>query len=334
MAPVINRRPAESRLGCLSGKICRAVSHDCRQTSTRQLFSKPPRRSRRRPVSARSAVVQLLVTSSSLLSREYLHPALSVPHTSSSRRHSTGSCCDSITSRRSAESCLYLGRSSYLWDYFPGPLAEEELLVPHPQAIELFMKTCSRIHRAIQFEGNERLYQRLYLVTFVSNAVLRRYGPGMKAKVAAAKSATRRERTPTPHNAFSTDDGGTSWSEGIIPSVQRMESALIRQTSLGALRADRQETRSLNLLIDPAPLAKEYIERWDAIQRIRRCVVEEAVEIKGASKFVERLRDLWTVWWMVAEDGEFLGWLTRAWRKLATRRVANLHRWVEQASSG
>jgi hypothetical protein len=122
-----------------------------------------------------------------------------------------------------------------------------------------------------------------------------------------------------------------------------MESALIRRSSLGQqmhqsdvsdFSAEGRKTRSLNLLLDPAPLAKEYLERWTAIQRIRRCVLEQALEIEGVSTLAGVLRDLWTVWWMVTEDGEFVGWLTHVWRKLSTHGVANLHRWVEQASSG
>jgi hypothetical protein len=191
--------------------------------------------------------------------------ASAYPHDVIPRRESEGSTSSKISSR--FELSIELPPTTGLTSLSHGPLAKEELLVPRPRAMMPFMLTSRRIHRALQFDGNERLYHRLYLATFDSGAVLRRYGTGMKAKAAAAKSAMRRERTPTRHDSFSTDNRGTSWSEGIIPSVQRMESALIRQTSLGALSAEGHKTRSLNLLVDPAPLAKEYMERWTAIQR-------------------------------------------------------------------
>jgi hypothetical protein len=63
----------------------------------------------------------------------------------------------------------------------------------------------------------------------------------------------------------------------------------------------------MNLLVDPAPLAREYKERWRIMRRIRRCVTEEALEVEGVSTLADVLRDLWTVWWMVTEDGEIGG---------------------------
>jgi hypothetical protein len=203
------------------------------------------------------------------------------------------------------------------------------------------MLTCRRIHRALQFDDNERLYHGLYLATFDSGALFRRYGTGTKV-AGAEKSRTRTDRNPSRQNGLYSADRGP-WSEGIIPAVQEMKSALIRRPSLGAqmYQSDVSDastadhnTRSLNLLVDSAPLAKEYIERWSAIKRIRRCVMEEALEIKGVSTLADAVRDLWAAWWMVIEDGEFFGWLSRDRRKLPTHDVAKLHRWMEQASSG
>jgi hypothetical protein len=236
------------------------------------------------------------------------------PHAVIPRRESEGSTSSKTSGR--LELPIELPPTAGLTGLSPGPLAEEELLVPHPQAMIPFMLTCRTIHRAIQFGGNERLYQRLYLATFDSDAVLRRYGTGTKvaATPEATKTGTRRERSPRRQTDASTQDKATLWSKGIIPSVQRMESAVIRRSSLGAqmyqsdvsgVSVEGHHSRSMNLLVDPAPLAREYVERWSAIQRIRRCVAEEALEIKGVSTLADVLRDLWTVWWMVIEDGEF-----------------------------
>ena len=178
---------------------------------------------------------------------------------------------------------------------------QEPLLVPHPEAMIPLMMTCHKIYAALRFNGNERLYQQLYLSTFDSEAVLRRYGKGTKQQRRKGVQLSSTESNTS-------NDGGR---DGMIPSVQRMRSASLRRSSFGtqmlnsSISEDSDGIQSLNLLTDPLPLANEYKERWNAIKRIRHCAEEQVLEVEGVFVFEDVVRDLWTVWWMVVENGKF-----------------------------
>ncbi len=181
----------------------------------------------------------------------------------------------------------------------PGPIAEDPLMVPHPKALIPLMLVSREIYAALRFNGNERLYQRLYLATFDSDAVLRRYGKGRKEKSQSNGHASSEKQ----------DTAMEREEDGMIPSVQRMKLVSTRWPSFGAEISLTSVNRksidhSMHLLVDPLPLANEYRERWLAIKQIRRCGEEMTLEVKGVFGFDDVVRDLWTTWWMVIENGE------------------------------
>lgn len=178
--------------------------------------------------------------------------------------------------------------------------------IPDPRSLLPLMLTCKHLYKALQFDGNPKLYHWMYLNTFDSEALTRRWkdyqmgGPNHEyAAVPPSKSA-----------------GGDSFFDQI--EVKREPGLEHEQTSSGSSdhRSCTHGVREngtkcacregVHLLSDPAILANEYKDRFETFKRYRE--IAAGGSWKALMKTEEDREtwsaDIWVIWWMYMENGE------------------------------
>jgi hypothetical protein len=179
--------------------------------------------------------------------------------------------------------------------------------IPDPRSLLPLMLTCKHLYKALQFDENPKLYHWMYLNTFDSEALTRRWkdyqmgGPNHEyAAVPPSKSA-----------------GGDSFFDQI--EVKREPGLEHEQTSSGSSdhRSCTHGVREngtkcacregVHLLSDPAILANEYKDRFETFKRYRE--IAAGGSWKALMKTEEDKEtwsaDIWVIWWMYMENGKF-----------------------------
>lgn len=166
-------------------------------------------------------------------------------------------------------------------------------LIPDPRSLLPLMLTCRTFNRALKFEHNPKLYRWLYLETFDSEALIRRWKSYQKGGFNHYYHAVRTDGQTESHaSTWCCTGEGSNDKKG--------------QVYKGQERAECSCREGIHLLNDPSIFANEYKERFEVFKRLRSIAKAGNMEgmrdtPAGREAFTE---GIWTLYWMHLEHGE------------------------------
>jgi hypothetical protein len=197
---------------------------------------------------------------------------------------------------------------------------------PDPRALLPLMLTCKRLHKALNFDENPKLYSWMYMNTFDYEALVRRWKDYQTGGL--------------NHTYEALDEACAGVAEQIKVKTEPMEAedASIRagsdQQGKRECRHGSQDHASkcicregVHLMSDPLLYANEYKERFEVFKRYRE--IAAAGSLKGLLKTdadkAQWQADIWCVWWIYMENSESAPGSINLFRvPMAHRRCAHL----------
>lgn len=177
-------------------------------------------------------------------------------------------------------------------------VVDEDGIGRDPSALLPLLKTCKSIHSALMFDEYPRLYYDLYCATFDHAALTRRFN-WMATTMAASAEPPPPSGTPGAENGHGPSAGAGNGGEV-------------------------KGKKMFKLFDDPRSWAIDYKARWEMARRMKQVVRSGKLYVPGLCDHEQMTADLWNVWFLLTENGEFVSLVTRG----KSRRKAD-SRWKE-----
>lgn len=230
-------------------------------------------------------------------------PEMHTPGSSHPTSSATYSRRESSTSTRSK------GVDSEFTEYTSSTCKDEVYstrLIPDPRSLLPLMLTCKHLYKALHFESNPKLYHWMYMNTFDSEALTRRWkeyqngGPNHEyAAVPLTRSPDRQS------NGYHVQ---VKREPGLEDDEQRPATSGPRSCTHG-VRENGTKCKcreGVHLLSDPVLLANEYKERFETFKRCREISARDSLKalMKTQEDKEQWTADVWVIWWMYMENGQ------------------------------
>lgn len=148
------------------------------------------------------------------------------------------------------------------------------------------------IHAALTFDEYPQLYYDLYCATFDHAALQRRFDWMAKTMAAAASASAGSARGPGPGGSSAST--GTHGPGGGLPAAGG-----------GGGPGPGGGKKMFKLFDDPRSWAIDYRTRWEMARRMKRVVRLGKLYGPGLCNRETVLGDLWNVWFLLTENGEY-----------------------------
>jgi len=176
---------------------------------------------------------------------------------------------------------------------------------PDPRALLPLMLTCKRLHTALTFEENPKLYSWMYMNTFDIEALVRRWkryqSGGLNHDYGALDEACAGVEGEVKVKSEPLDEEDAS----IQADPEHVGKRECRHGSQD--HASKCICREgVHLMSDPVLYANEYKERFEVFKRYREIAAAGSLKglLRSDADKAQWQADIWCVWWIYMENSE------------------------------